>query len=231
MRANDSITSHGAIQDRIPQPPTLPSLPRVIEYLQAQGYKVKKSAVYNHRAKGLIPLSPDGTFLVSAVDTYAAANLKRLDGAPSKSPGQLSEADKIALEAAGHRRRKEKGQADIIEIKAAALRGSLVPRGLLEKELIARLAIFRSDGENFFRGQAPAIVDIVSGDPAKIPQLIAFCLDAYEQHLSRYLQAEEFKVDRAAYEKIFEQADKADLDGADSADSADDPSPAEATAL
>ncbi len=178
----------------------------VEQYLTFAGWKIKKSSIYNHvKARKLIP-DVEGQFSQAEVDRYALANLKKADGTIPKA--QLTEADKAALEAAEARRRRELAQAEILENKLAALKGSLVPRDLFESELAARASIFRSDGENFFRAQAPAIVNVVSGDPAKIPDLISFCLEAYEQHLARYLQNEEFKVDASAYERIFERADK-----------------------
>lgn len=192
-------------------PPPVPQGPfknalEVEQYLTSTGWKIKKSSIYNHiKARKLIP-EADGQFTPAEVDRYALANLKKADG--SKPQAQLTEADKVAIEAALVRHRRDLAQAEILENKLAAMKGSLVPRDMFESELAARAAIFRSDGENFFRSQASAIVNIVAGDPAKIPDLIAFCLEAHEQHLARYLQKEEFKVDASAYERIFEKAEK-----------------------
>lgn len=196
-----SIT--GGDVEKVPHGPYKNAL-EVEQYLTAIGWKIKKSSIYNHiKARKLIP-ETDGQFTQAEIDRYALANLKKADG--STPQAQKTEADKISEAAAEARRRREVAQATILEHKLETLKGSLVPRDMFESELAARAAIFRSDGENFFRAQASTIVNIVSGDPAKIPDLIALCLDAHEQWLARYLQKEEFKVDASAYERIFEKA-------------------------
>lgn len=175
-------------------------------YLLSQGWKIKKSSIYNHiKAHKLIP-DAQGQFTRAAVDRYALTNLKKADGSTPQK--QRTESDKIAEEAADARRRRELAQAAKLEHELDALKGKLVPRDMFEGELAARAAIFRSDLENFFRGQIPAMVNIVSGDPSKIPELNTFCMDALEEQLSRYLQKEEFKVDVAAYQKIFERSER-----------------------
>jgi hypothetical protein len=179
-------------------------------YLTAspRNWKIRKSSIYNHIKAHKLISEADGSFTLAEVERYAAMNLKKADG--SVPQAQKTDFDKIAEQAADARRRRELAQAAILEHKFAVLQGSLVPREMFENELAARASIFRSDGENFFRGQAAALVNVVSGDPAKIPDLIAFCLNAFEQHLARYLQKEEFKVDAGAYERIFEKADNAE---------------------
>jgi hypothetical protein len=208
VKAKFATTQAPAQTDAPPIPQSFKNALEIEQYLTSapRNWKIKKSSLYNHiKARKLIS-EADGTFTLAEVERYAMANLRKADGSVPKA--QITEADKAAMDAANARCRRELAQASILENKLAALQGSLVPRDLFEQELAARASIFRSDGENFFRSQASAIVNIVSGDPAKVPDLIAFCLENYEQHLARYLQKEEFKVDTAAYERIFERADK-----------------------
>jgi hypothetical protein len=190
----------------VPEP--LKNLHAVVKYLEEKGYKIKKSSVYNHQAAGKIRPNKAGEYPVAAVDKYAAVHLKLADGTPSGGKAL----DKAQKEKADAETREKLARARHWELRTGALEGKLVPRELFENELAGRAAIFRADGENFFRSQVSAIVNIVSGDPAKIPELMSYCLDAHEQWLARYLQKEEFKVDTSTYEKIFEQADKDDLD-------------------
>jgi hypothetical protein len=191
-----------------PQPPAQPedfeNLHAVMQYLQKKGYKIQKSAIYNHKTTGKIRPNKEGKYLLKDVEKYAQAHLQLADGSPS--PAKIL--DKAQKERAEAETRERIARATNWEVRTAALQQKLVPRDLFENELAARAAIFRTDGENFFRGQAPAIVNIVGGDVIKVPELIDFCLNALEQWLSRYLQREEFKVDVSAYEKIFEQAGK-----------------------
>jgi len=180
------------------------SLHAVVQYREQQGYKIKKSSIYNHQAAGKIRSTTDGHYLLADVEKYAQAHLKLSDGTPSGK--QLLDA--FQKEQADASLRERNARARLHELKAGALEGKLVPRAMLESELAARAAIFRADGESFFRGQAAAMTNIVSGDETKVPDLVAFCLDALEEWLSRYLQRDEFKVDTDAYERIFEQAGK-----------------------
>jgi len=180
----------------------------VEEYLNNNGWKIKKSSIYNHVKKRLIIPDAQGRFLRTEVDRYALANLKKADGT---HPGN-KKADRIAMETAEHRRRREKAQADIMEMKVSNLKGALVPRELFEGELAARASIFRSDFESFFRAQVGDIVHIVEGNAAKIPDLVAHLLEALETQLSRYLKKEEFKVDPEAYRKLIEKLSESDND-------------------
>ena len=180
----------------------------VEEYLYHNGWKIKKSSIYNHVKKRLIIPDAQGRFLKTEVDRYALTNLRKADGT---YPGN-KKADRIAIDTAEHRRRRERAQADLIEMKVSSLKGSLVPRELFEGELAARAAIFRSDFESFFRAPADEIVHIVEGNAAKIPDLVAHLLEALETQLSRYLQKEEFKVDLEVYRKLIEKLSESDND-------------------
>lgn len=196
------------------EPQAFESLNAVARYLGDKGYKIKKSQIYNHKAAGKIRPTKEGLYLLADVEKYAQAHLKLTDGTPSVGK-QLDKAQKERAEA---ETREKSARARHWELKVGSLEGKLVPRELFESELAARAAIFRTDGENFFRSQAPGIVHVTSGDATKIPDLISFCLDALEQWISRYLQKEEFKVDTSAYERIFEEADKEEIDDGDADD-------------
>lgn len=213
VKTKFSTTQAPASTDTSAMPQIFKNALEIEAYLTAPGqnWKVKKSTIYNHiKARKLLP-EADGTFTLKEVERWLlAAEIKKADGTAPQT--KLSAADKVALEAAEWRLRKEKAIARKEEIKVNTLEGQLVPRDAFEMELAARATIFRTDAENFFRSQAPAMVNLVSGDQQKIPELMSFCIDALEQWLSRYLQKEEFKVDTTAYEKLFDAADKDDQD-------------------
>jgi hypothetical protein len=193
---------------------TLKNLSEVAKYVKAKGYKIEKRMVYNHQSAGKIRPNKAGEYPIADVDKYAAVHLKLADGTPSG--GKLL--DRAQKEKADAETREKLARARHWELRTGALEGKLVPRELFENELAGRAAIVRTDGENFFRSQAAAIVNIVNGDPAKIPELMSFCLDAHEKWLSRYLQKEEFKVDPAAYDLIFDAAGKNKLNDVNNGD-------------
>lgn len=209
-QASDKATSPGPEDSpqSPPQPPPPPeafdNLREVMSYLKKKGYKIEQSTIYKHKDVGKIRPNKEGKYLRADVEKYAQVHLPLSDGSPS--PAKVL--DKAQKERAAAETRERIARAINWETRTAALQQKLVPRELFENELAARAAIFRADGENFFRGQAPAIVNIVGGDVLKVPELIDFCLNALEQWFSRYLHQEEFKVDVSAYEKIFEQAGK-----------------------
>jgi hypothetical protein len=185
-------------------PEAFENLHAVVQYLQTSGYKIKKSAIYNHQTAGKIRPNKEGKYPLADVEKYAKTHLKLSDGTPSG--GKLldkAQKDKLDVET-----REKLARARHWELRVGSLEQKLIPRETVETDLAARASIFRTDGENFFRSQAPAIINIVDGDATKTPDLIDFCLNAFEHFLSRYLQEEEFKVDVTAYEKIFEQAGK-----------------------
>jgi hypothetical protein len=192
----------------IESPEPLKNLHAVVKYLKDKGYKIEKSSVYNHQATGKIRPNKEGLYPIADVDKYAQVHLRLADGTPSA--GKVL--DKAQKEKADAETREKIARARHWELRTGTLEGKFVPRELHENDLAGRAAIFRTDMENFFRTQLPAIVNIVSGDQSKVPEATSFCIDALEEQIARYLQKEEFKVDASAYQKIFEQADKDELD-------------------
>ena len=166
----------------------------IYEYLQSHGWRVSKSAVYNHAKEGKIRPDKAGKFPIAAVEKYAALNLKRLDGSAPAS----DEADSIQLAKAADEARKMKAVADMAELKAATLRGQLVDKSIFEEELAARATVFRSDLVNFIHADAPELIAVVHGDARYLPDAIKFFEDALEGVLARYLEQREFEAAPAA---------------------------------
>ncbi|MFA5323092.1 MAG: hypothetical protein WC373_10520 [Smithella sp.] len=54
------------------------NLKLVMAYLQAEGWKIKKSNLYNHRKQGKISPERDGKYLRPAVDKYARTFLRQI---------------------------------------------------------------------------------------------------------------------------------------------------------
>jgi hypothetical protein len=165
---------------------TLPNPLAVSTYLSAQGWKVRKSTVYNHLKEGKFHPRADGFFLIEDIDRYAETYLKRKDGTESPKFETLQH-EKLVAEID-----KTKAQARHWSMKAEIFTGAYVPKDLFEKELAKRCALFKNDLETFARSEAPEFVACVAGDPGKISDLIELMLRKIENVLSRY--AEEGKV-------------------------------------
>jgi len=170
------------------EPTSLDNVPAVVEYLTAAGWRIKKSAAYKHHKEGKLRPGDDGKYKISAVNKYAAVNLKRLDGKGKDFLERLTEEKaRVELE-------KEKAKLEQIQHKNKMAAGLFVPREAFEQELAKRAAVLKSDVENFIRGGAEKTIALVAGDPAKAPALIEHQLDAAADWLNRYSGDKEFKV-------------------------------------
>lgn len=170
--------------------PNLPNILAVVDFLQAAGWKVKKSSAYQHHKEGKIKSKKDGTFRVQDAEKYAVTYLKRLDTGTMAA----GEADKLQQEKLQAETDKMKAQARHWQVRAQVIEGNYVEKSLFEGELARRASVFKNDLENFCRSQAPEIIHRVSGDVALIPDLIEFLLEQTESFLDRYTEEKEFKV-------------------------------------
>jgi hypothetical protein len=167
---------------------SLPNILAVVDHLDAQGWKVKKSAVYNHRKEGKIRPQPDGSFRIADVERYAETYLRRKDGSES---GKL---DKLQQEKLVAEIEKTRAQADHWINRARASSGAFVPKEQHERDLARRAALFRSDLETFARSEAPEIVSLVFGDAGKIPELVTWLLSRFDGFLANYAEERAFIV-------------------------------------
>jgi len=162
---------------------TFPNILAVVEYLNTRGWKVGKSAAYLHWKKySKIRPREDGLFHIKDVLKYANTHLQRVDSDTIQQEKSRAEADKL------------KAQAEHWQIKTAIAKGLYVEKDAFERELARRAAVFRSDIEVFIRSQAVGIINLVSGDATKAPDLIEFMLDQAEGWLDRYSGEKEFTV-------------------------------------
>lgn len=164
----------------------LKNIPAVIDYLDRAGWKISKSAAYQHKKEGKLRPADDGTFPVKMVDKYAKQWLEKKDG--SGNIDELQEATaRATLE-------KLQAQARHWDTKTKIELGEYVHRNQWDRELAARAKVFRSDMENFIRAQASEIIRTVDGDPEKAPDLIEFYLEHLEAWLHRYSKPKTWKV-------------------------------------
>ena len=181
----------------------------VVKYLTSRGWKVRKSAAYNARKQGKIRPQPDGSYLVGDAERYAEQYLHRLDGNPDADDPDKS----LSLEKQAAETEKIKAQARHWSMKASILEGRYVEKGLFERELARRAAVFRNDIENFCRSQAPGIINLVAGDAAKAPDLIDHMLAQAENWLGRYAEEKEFRLPAPPEEDVDDAVD--DLEDGD----------------
>ncbi len=147
---------------------TLKNVLEVAAYLQRDGWKVKKSKLYNDVKARHLRKNSYGTFDVKIVDNYARKFLERLDGfRPAEA--RLEEARVVLLES---RAQKSRAEAELASIKLAIEQGKLVPLEEIEARFCAAVAVLRASMLQHFYSEAKAIVHLVAGDPDKAPDLV-----------------------------------------------------------
>lgn len=176
---------------------SLPNLLAVADYLDKRGWKVSKSAIYNHAKQKKIKPRENGAYYIGDVEKYASLHLSRKD--QSGTSPDKSQQDKSSAEA-----RKALAQAIHWEVRTKIIQNQYVPREAFEQELAARAALFNADLDEFFYSQAPAVVHLVAGDQNKIPDLIDFMITAKESWIARYAEHRDFNIDPSSYEKLLQ---------------------------
>ncbi len=160
----------------------------VLRYLQAEGWDIQKSALYNHHAQGKIPSEPDGSFARAAVERYARNYLRRV--------GQGSNATDEALA-----RRKQEASIKADEARAEMLRlkmerdaGASVPREWAEQQIATRARLLRADMLNWVRMYIAELVELVDGKPSLIPDALVWSEKHVETWLDNYARAGEIRL-------------------------------------
>jgi len=174
---------------------SLANILAVVDHLSAQGWKARKSNVYNHRKDGKIRPQPDGSFRIADVERYAETYLKRKDGSESGKLDKLQER-KLNAEIA-----KTEAQTEHWVNRARASSGSFIPKEHHERDLARRASVFRTDLETFARSEASEIVSLVGGDAGKIPELVIWILGRFDGFLANYAEEKEFTVPLLPAEK------------------------------
>ncbi|MBN2570299.1 MAG: hypothetical protein JXB42_12795 [Deltaproteobacteria bacterium] len=153
-----------------------------LEYLQAQGYKIKKSKLYQDVSRGLLKVESDGSVLKSSLDIYIVSPLSGLSQAVESD----DELDKLTRERIKAQTIREKAQSEHWKIKTDKEKGLLVERSAFEHALAVRALRLKSDLENHARADAPEIIDLVKGDHKKTIRLMEYLIARYNEFLDRY---------------------------------------------
>lgn len=129
----------------------------VLDYLHRSGWEISQAGLYKHVHQGKLAPGKDKTFDPRVIDRYAKAYLRPAQQEkPKESPD-----DKLIMEAADARRRKDIAQAVHWETKTKKLTGEYVSRDFHERELAARIIVLRTDLEHFARAAAADAVHLV----------------------------------------------------------------------
>ncbi|MBE7413855.1 MAG: hypothetical protein HS130_00950 [Deltaproteobacteria bacterium] len=170
--------------DADPEARRFANLLEVLGYLTDEGWKVAKSKLYADQNK--ISKERDGAYAKKAVDEYARLALVKLDGSGQEDEGLATRKAKIELDILEEKKKRERRENEIDE-------GKWVLRSDVESMLAGRAALLKSGlGEEFIHARAARIIDLVGGDQAKAPDLIALWKEEMEEHFNRYSEPLEF---------------------------------------
>ncbi|WP_027715836.1 hypothetical protein [Desulfuromonas sp. TF] len=152
------------------------------DYLTDAGWKVSTSTLYAHRDREVLPRADgSGYYLAADLDEYARGNLRRLDGSDGDEEGAEAQRKKQVADTA-----VKEEQAENWRIRNAILRGDYVEKSFMEREFSSRAAFLKSDLETFWSVHALTIVELVAGDPKKVPALIERGEEFVLEWLDRY---------------------------------------------
>lgn len=162
--------------------PVFAGLADVLEHLQAAGWKIQKTKLYDDAAAGRIRPESDGSYLLASVMDYARLHLSKLDGTPGTVAGISNLQEQKILEEVGRIR------ADRLyrEMKNKEKLGELIKKSEVEIAHAKRIVYLRSDLKNVFRAGAVEIIRMVGGDPQKAPALIAYGVGFIDAAMDRY---------------------------------------------
>lgn len=147
----------------------------VLAYLDKQGYKIKKTKLYEDARKGILKVEPDGRVLEIAVRAYMGTLDKKVTGDPAEKTAQ-----KIDEEIKGLKLKNERQQ-----IELDALRGKYILQSDVEMELISRIVIFDSCFRTFINTQTPALIDACAGNRTRTKEV----QDMLNRELDKLLNA------------------------------------------
>jgi hypothetical protein len=164
------------------------NLLEIIEYLDAEGWKISKSSVYNHAKEGKIRPDIGKNYSMKAVINYAKTHLT------TKSTRQKTRSEEL---------QRDKTLAEIERIKEATLvdkikrlrsEGELIEKNQVYLELAGRAAVLETDLKGMIQMRAGEFVDIVDGDEKKTGNLVRELTAEVDRVLNDFATTKEFQV-------------------------------------
>ncbi len=195
----DSIGG-GSAQER-----TFPGIQSIVDYLRGQGFKISTRTAYNHRDKGHFKPRKDGKYYLSDIETYARSGLlTRLDGTKQ----ELFDDDS---------QRKRKAEADqaeydarIKKIRAEAIEGKYILREEFEEEIAVQVVAFRNAIQTYIHSQAEDIVNFLTADILRIPDLVQFMMASVDDFFFKY--ADEWETRGPLISAVTKSRDKTEVE-------------------
>ncbi len=170
----------------------------VVQYLQTQGYKVRKSKMYSDAKAGLLRVNADGTITLAQVDKYInhpKSGLLRLklddDGGvlPSQEIEDLQR-QKLITEI-----RKNEEQAKRLKFAREKEEGEHIHRDVLEIEMAFRAAVLDSGLKHLLVRKSSEWIRLVNGQETRMDELVAAMTQDFDDMLTQYADTSTFTVE------------------------------------
>jgi len=192
----EAVKALRSAEDVMQESERVKGIPAAVRYLDGLGWKLSERCAYKHRDSGQLPRADqDGYYATADLDRYAAEHLRRKDGTTGADDEDLQDdagrAKALAVAS------KEEHQAENWRIRNEILRGNYVERSFMEREFGARSAFLRTDLNTFWEVHALTIVELVGGDPAKVPALVEKGQDWVRDWTDRYARAIKYPEPKA----------------------------------
>lgn len=158
----------------------------VVQHLQARGFKVGKSKIYEDAKSGLLRVQPDGTVLGSDLELYIKACL--VGRRQPSNEGELAR-KKLELEV-----QKLENQVREQNLEYEKSIGKLIDRRDVELELAARAAVLSAGLETMVYARSAEWIFLVQGKPEFSAKLAEEMIQSFRDTLNDYAQIKTFQV-------------------------------------
>ncbi len=163
-------------------PDVFPTVAEVLRYLHEAGWRVSKSAVYEHVRTGKLLPSKNGMFLRRTVDRYAQKWLKPRN--PDEVPEQALQLKRLRADL-----RRARERAALVQSRVERLMREYLLREQVALDLASHRALFQGLLPELASRMVEVAIETTEGDPARANEAKAFvlhhltqCLEAYDPH-------------------------------------------------
>ena len=162
---------------------------KVLIYLEAEGWDVKKSKLYNDLRS--VPKTK-GNYHKKDVDMYAKLRLTKANGAEVCQDNAEKTRQEIRVAAA---------RAEKLEMENDILRGKYQLKSNVNRELVARMIQLKKDEKTDNKVKSADIISLVGGDIEKEKELQKFLNDGTDRRMNTYAKPFKFSVSMTELEK------------------------------
>lgn len=166
------------------------NLMAVVEFLQSEGYKIKKSKLYIDKDKGLLRVNPDGT--VSHAEAMAYITRAGLEKISDRVSGQVDEMHA----------RKTKKEIERLEVQTEKARfelekerGKYLLKTDVKTEFALKLGAVESVFRSLLRTKATDYISRVGGNPQKADLFLDMVFADLDDVLNQMCALEELEIE------------------------------------